>query len=153
MTAAASGKAGIGNRKLMPFYVGISEHKSLANVVSKHTHYVMIEQKVAVRLGLKQKGSSKPGGSDVLEANLVHQTNRKGKKGTHTAKRVISQGKRKITAHLDTTVKNKAGKEVTETYSMGFPSGVPLRLIIKFFKDNCPRVARINSSGNMYQVR
>lgn len=156
MANAPSAKAGVGQKKLLPFYVGISDHKSLTGVVTKHTHYVMIEAKKAARLGIKSKGLSKPGAADVLENNVIYQTNRKkstGDKKDVTAKRPVKQGHKSITAYLSTTVKTKKGKEVTETYSIGFPSSVSLGLILKFFKANCPNVVRIGSGGNLYQVR
>jgi len=154
MAASSSGKAGAGLHKLLPFFVGITKHKPLKGAETQTTHYVAIEQKVASRLGTKSKGTAKTnGGADVLENNIVYQTNRKGKKGNHTAKRVVGRCGKPITAYLNTTVKQKNGKEVPESYTIGFPSGVPLGLIIKFFRDNCPNVVRIGTGGNMYQVR
>lgn len=156
MANAPSAKSGAGKSKLLPFYVGISTGKTLAGVETKHTHYVLIEAKKAARLGIKAKSIVKPGGADIIENNVVYQKNRKkstGDKQPVEAKRVVTRGSKSITAHCKSKVKTKAGKEVAETYSVGFPSNVPLRLIINFFNKQCPNVERINTGGNFYQVR
>jgi hypothetical protein len=156
MANAPSAKSARGASKLLPFYIGISDSKPLKGGTVKHTHYVMIEAKKAARLGIKGKFIVKPGGSDVIENNVVYQKNRKkstGNKQPVEAKRHVKQGHKPITAYCKGTVKTKAGKEVQETYSVGFPSNVPLRLIIAFFNKNCPNVERIGTGGNLYQVR
>jgi hypothetical protein len=156
MTSAPSAKVKAGQRLLLPFYCGITEGKSLKNEPYKHTHYVLIEQKVAARLGIKAKSIVKPGAADAIVNGIVFQKNRKkstGDKKNVEAKRFLTQCKRKITVYCKSTVKNKAGKDVQETYSIGFPSNVPLRLIIKFFNINAPNVVKIGTGGNLYQVR
>jgi hypothetical protein len=156
MANAPSAKSAAGGSKLLPFYIGISTSNALVGKPVKHTHYVLIEAKKAARLGIKAKSIVKPGGQDLIENNIVYQTNRKksvGDKKPVEAKRVVKQYGRSITAYCKSKVKNKAGKEVAETYSIGFPSGVPLRLIIEFFNKQCPNVERINTGGNFYQVR
>jgi hypothetical protein len=156
MAAAPSAKTKPGQRLLLPFYCGITEGRDLKNKPYKHTHYVLIADKVAARLGIKQKSIVKPGSADAIINGVVFQKNRKksvGDKKDVEAKRYIKQCKHKITAYCKTTVKNKLGKDVPETYSIGFPSNVPLRLIIKFFNLNAPNVVRIGTGGNLYQVR
>jgi hypothetical protein len=145
-----------GKRKLAPFYVGITQVKSLDKKNVSHTHYVLIDERVFGRLGLQRKQVAKPGGSDVINRNVVYQLNRKkstGDKKPVVAKRFITQSSKSITAYCKGFVKNKQGKDVPESYSIGFPSNVPLRLIIKFFKDFCFNVVRIGTGGNLYQVR
>jgi hypothetical protein len=156
MAAAPSAKSKPGQRLLLPFYCGITEGKDLQNKPYKHTHYVLIADKVATRLGIKSKSIVKPGAADAIVNGVVFQKNRKkstGDKKPVEAKRYLTQCKRAITAYCKSTVKNKAGKDVQETYSIGFPSNVPLRLIIKFFNINAPNVIRIGTGGNLYQVR
>jgi hypothetical protein len=156
MASAPSAKRKAGQRLLLPFYCGITDSKPLKGPATRHTHYVLIEEKVAERLGIKSKSIVKPGGADAIVNGIVFQKNRKktvGDKKAVEAKRFIKQGKRTITAHCKGTVKNKAGKDVQETYSISFPSGVPLTLIIKFFNSNAPSVTRISTGGNLYMVR
>jgi hypothetical protein len=156
MANAPSAKSARGSSKLLPFYVGVNTSKDLKGKSTSHTHYVMIEAKKANRLGIKSKSIVKPGGSDVIENNIVYQKNHKksvGDKKDYEAKRFVKQGHKPITAFCKGTVKTKTGKEVQETYSIGFPSNVPLRLIIAFFNKNCPNVVRIGTGGNLYQVR
>jgi hypothetical protein len=156
MTAAPSAKRKPGERLLLPFYCGITKGKTLQNKPYQHTHYVLIEEKVAGRLGIKGKSIIKPGSSDAIVNGVVFQKNRKksvGNKQPVEAKRYIQQCQKSITAICKGTVKNKAGKEVQETYSIGFPSSVPLALIIKFFNEKASNVVRISTGGNLYQVR
>jgi hypothetical protein len=156
MANAPSAKPKKGKRKLSPFYVGITQNKSLTNKITSHTHYVLIDERVVPQLGLKRKEVAKPGGSDVINKGIVYQLNRKkttGDKKAVTAKRFIIQSSKPITAYCKNYVRDKNGKEVQESYSIGFPSNVPLRLIIKFFKDFCFNVTSIGTGGNRYQVR
>jgi hypothetical protein len=156
MAASPSSKTKPGQRLLLPFYCGITKGKTLKNVDYQHTHYVLIAEKVASRLGIKKTSIVKPGSADAIVNGIVFQKNRKkstGDKKAVEAKRYLTQCKHKITAYCKATVANKAGDRVQETYSIGFPSGVPLRLIIKFFKDNAPNVVRIGTGGNLYMVR
>ena len=76
MTSAPSAKPGVGKKNLLPFYVGLTEGKDLKNKPSKHTHYVLIDERVATRLGIKGKGSSKPGAADTLSGGVIFQNNR-----------------------------------------------------------------------------
>jgi hypothetical protein len=156
MTSAISAKVKKGGRKLSAFYIGRTESKSLANKITKHTHYVLIDAKVAPQLGLKLKETVKPGGLDFARRGVVFQSDRKkttGDKQPYQAKRFIKQSSKSITAYCKAYVKNKAGKDVQESYSIGFPSNVPLRLILKFFKDFCFNVTSIGTGNNRYQVR
>jgi hypothetical protein len=156
MTSAPSAKPGVGKKNLLPFYVGLTEGKNLKNKPYKHTHYVLIDERVATRLGIKGKGSSKPGAADTLSGGVIFQNNRKKAKGGKTditAKRYITQCTKSITVYCKASVINSQKKLVPESYSIGFASSVPLRLIIKFFKDKAPSVLRIGTGGNMYQVR
>lgn len=156
MTAASSAKPGVGKRNLLPFYVGITRGKNLKGVAYAHTHYVLIDQKVADRLGIKAKGSSKPGATDTLLRGFIYQNNRKKTKGDKeniVSKRYITQNSKPITVTCKELVLNSKQKLVSETYTIGFPSSVPLRLIIQFFNKNAPKVIRIGTGGKSYQVR
>jgi hypothetical protein len=77
MAAAPSAKSKPGQRLLLPFYCGITEGKDLKNQPYKHTHYVLIAEKVAARLGIKQKSIVKPGSADAIVNGVVFQKNRK----------------------------------------------------------------------------
>lgn len=156
MANAPSSKPLKGKSKLLPFYVGLTSGKTLDSKDYKHTHYVLIEKTKAVRMGLKNLSLVKPGNSDEILNGLVVQKNHKkgvGDKKPYQAKRNVTQCKKSIMAYCKATVKNKAGKDVQETYSVGFASSIPLRLIIAFFKKNCPNVTRISTGNNFYQVR
>jgi hypothetical protein len=155
MANAPSAKPKKGKQNLLPFYVGITEGKNLKGEPYKHTHYVRIEELKAARLGIKSKSIVKFGGTDVIQQGVVYQNNRKKTKGDKkavTAKRHITQYHKPITAYCKELVINSKRKRVVETYTIGFPSSVPLRLIIKFFKTNCPNVVRIGTGGNFYQT-
>jgi hypothetical protein len=156
MANAPSAKVKKGKQKLLPFYVGITKGKTLANKDYQHTHYVLIDERVTPRLGIKNQSKVKPGNADQINDGVVFQKNHKkgvGDKKPYTAKRVVSQCQKSITAYCRSFVTNKQGKQVPETYSIGFASSIPLRLIIKFFQDNAPNVIRIGTGGNQYQVR
>jgi hypothetical protein len=156
MANAPSAKPKKGKRKLSPFYVGLTEGKDLKNRLYKHTHYVLIDERVVPQLGLKRKELLKPGSTDFSRKGVVFQSNHKKSKGdkkTFTMKRFITQSSKPITAYCKAYVKDKKGNDVQESYSIGFPSNVPLRLIIKFFKDFCFNVTSIGTGGNRYQVR
>jgi hypothetical protein len=145
-----------GKRELNPYYCGITEGKDLKGTAYRHTHYVLIEKLTAKQLGIKADFILKFGGTDSNNRGVITQSNRKpSKKGGKlvTAKRYITQCSKSITAYCKGVVKNSKGKDVSETYSIGFPSNVPLRLIIKFFKTNCLNVIRIGTGGNFYQIR
>jgi hypothetical protein len=140
----------------LPFYVGITEGKTLKNKAYKHTHYVLIESKVATRLGIKNQSKVKPGNADTINDGVVFQKNRKksvGNKKVYTAKRVVKQRQKSITVHCKAFVKNTKGEEVPESYSIGFATSIPIRTIVKFFFDNAPSVIKIGTGGNQYQVR
>jgi hypothetical protein len=156
MATAPSAKRGLGKRNLLPFYCGLTEGKDLKNKPYKHTHYVLIDERVATRFGITVKGSSKPGAADTLAKGVVFQNNRKKTKGDKkdiTAKRYLTQCSKSIKVECKASVLNAQKKLVPESYSIGFPSNVPLRLIIKFFKDKAPNVVRIGTGGNLYSVR
>jgi hypothetical protein len=156
MANAPSGKSKKGKRKLLPFYVGLTEGKDLKNKPYKHTHYVLIDAPKATRMGIKGLSIVKPGGSDEILNGVVFQKNRKksvGDRKPYEAKRHITQCQKSITVFCKEYVKTKAGKDVQETYSVGFASNIPLRLIIKFFRDKASNVTRIGTGGNLYQVR
>jgi hypothetical protein len=156
MANAPSAISKAGQRRLLPFYCGVTESKPLTGAAVKHTHYVLIDEKKAFRMGIKAKSIVKPGGADSIQNGIVFQKNRKkstGDKKPVEAKRHITQCQKSITVFCKGTVKNKKGKEVQETYSVGFPSNVPLRNIIEFFNKNAANVMRIGTGGNLYQVR
>jgi hypothetical protein len=142
-------------RILKPFYLGQTTGKDSKGKPYSHTHYVVIEATVAERLGIKGKSIIKPGGDAGIDG-IVMQLQRKkstGDKKPYEAKRYLKQCKKKITLFCKSTVKNKKGKDVQETYSVGFPTNVPIRLIIKFLNAKAPNVIRIGTGGNLYQVR
>jgi hypothetical protein len=156
MASSPSAKRVVGSRNLLPFYVGITEGKDLKGTAYKHTHYVLIDEAVATRLGIRAKGISKPGAADLLIKGQILQTNRKKAKGDKkpiTARRYITQSSKTIIVECKELVINSKRQRVQESYSIGFPSNVPLRLIIKFFATNCPNVQRISTGGNYYQVK
>ena len=156
MASAPSAKVKKGSRKLLPFYVGITEQKALDNKTYRHTHYVLINETVATRLGIKGKSKVKPGGTDTISDGLVFQKNHKkgvGNKKVYTTKRIVKQCQKSITVYCKGFVKNNKGKEVPESYSIGFATNIPLRTIIKFFFDIAPSVIKIGTGGNQYQVR
>jgi hypothetical protein len=156
MASAPSAKPKKGTRTLSPFYIGISTSKSLANEQTKHIHYVLIESKVVPQLGLKLKQTVRPGGLDFVRNGVVFEANHKkgtGNKQPYPAKRFIKQSSKPITAYCKGYIKNKKGKEVQESYTIGFPSNVPLGLIIRFFKDFCFNVTSIGTGNNRYTVR
>lgn len=156
MANAPSAKVKKGKRKLLPFYVGVTDSKSLKNKASRHTHYVLIDQRVATQLGIKPNQIVKPGGSDGIQDGIVFQKNHKkstGDKKNFIMKRYLTQYQKSITAYCKNFVLTKAGKEVQESYSIGFPSSVPLSFIIKFFKIHAPNVVKIGTGNNLYQVR
>jgi hypothetical protein len=145
-----------GRKKVLrPFYIGLTTGKDLKGKPYTHTHYVLIEALIAEQLGIKAKSIIKPG-ADAGVDGVVIQTNRKksrGDKKPYEAKRYLQQCKKKITVYCKAFVKNAQGKDVPETYTIGFPSNVPLRLIRKFFEAKAPNVVRIGTGGNLYQVR
>jgi hypothetical protein len=156
MTAAPSAKKGVGKQNLLPFYCGLTEGKDLKNKPYKHTHYVLIDKRVCTRLGITGNGTSKPGAADTLSNGVIFQNNRKKTKGNKkdvAAKRYITQCRKSITVYCKASVLNSQKKLVPESYSIGFATSIPLRLIIKFFKDKAPNVVRIGTGGNLYQVR
>jgi hypothetical protein len=156
MANAPSAKIKKGKRKLLPFYVGVTDSKSLSGKASRHTHYVLIDQRVSTQLGIKGLGIVKPGGSDGILDGVVFQKNRKksvGDKKPVIAKRYLTQCQKSITVLCKNFVKNKAGVLVQESYSIGFASNIPLSFIIKFFREKAPNVSRISTGGNLYQVR
>jgi hypothetical protein len=156
MAVAPSAKKGVGKQNLLPFYCGLTEGKDLKGKAYKHTHYVLIDERVCTRLGISGKGTSKPGAADTLTKGVIFQNNRKKTKGNKkdiTAKRYITQCSKSIKVYCKADVLNAQKKLVPETYTIGFASSIPLRLIIKFFKDKAPNVIRIGTGGNLYQVR
>jgi hypothetical protein len=142
---------------LRPYFIGITEGKYKGKPV-KHVHYVMIKSNVAVKIGLTKKYLLRDGSDSVVDGvvfrNVNKRKNSKSKTGVTTAKRGLHQYSKSITVILDKIVKSKDGLTTDfESYDIGFPSSVPLRMIIKFFRDNCPKVMRIKTKGNMYGVR
>jgi hypothetical protein len=154
MASAPSAKRKKGLQKLLPCYIGITNHKDDKGKKFTSTHYVLINDRVATRLGLAT-ATKKPGGSDASEFGIVYKKNRKRPKGGPLveAKRFLKQYKKKITLYCKGTVKNSAGKDVQESYTIGFPSGVPLALIRVFLQKNCPNVIRYGTGSELYQVR
>jgi hypothetical protein len=149
-------KIGVGDRRLQPYFIGTTDGKNAKNVAVKHTHYVLIETWKAAKLGISKKAILREGLDSTVDGVVFRNTNRKttqtNKKGK--AKRHIERGGRAIEMYLNNRVKSKDGlKESWETYTVGFPSGVPLRVILKFIRDNCSKVVRINTGSNFYGVR
>jgi hypothetical protein len=161
MAASKEAKAAIGNMKLQPYYVGVSEHKTLAGKAFKHTHYVLIRSQVAKRLGITKTQIIKPG-TDSSVDGVIFENQRKGKNNKrHVAKRFLTlyasgtKSSKTIEAYLDTNprIKTKSGELVSESYIISFPSSIPLRMIVDFFKKNCPKVTRLNTGSNFYRIR
>jgi hypothetical protein len=154
MASAPSAKVKKGFQKLLPCYIGITNGKDAKGKPSTTTHYVLINDRVANRLGITV-AIKKPGGSDTLEFGVVYKKNRKRPKGGSVveAKRFLKQYKKKITLYCKGTVKNSIGKDVQESYSLSFPSGIPLALIRVFLQKNCPNVVRYGTGTQLYQVR
>lgn len=156
MAAAPGTKAGVGNFKLQPYFIGISVHKSKTKGLVSHTHYVMIEAKKAKRLGIVQTTLLRF--TDIQIDGIVFNKLKKGKKGTHPAKRDIHRYSaglhgRTIELYTGVMVKNKAGKEVEESYSISFPSSAPLKMIKGFVTKYCLKVNRMNTGSTFYRIR
>jgi hypothetical protein len=155
MASAPSAKRKKGSNKLLPCYLGVTKEK-VAGKVTSVTHYILIPERIATRLGLTA-AVKKPGPSDSMEYGVVYKLNRKKPKKTGAgqveAKRFIKQYKRKITLYCKAFVKNAQGKDVRESYTLGFPTGVPLTIIRKFLEKNCLNVVRFGTGSQLYQVR
>jgi hypothetical protein len=157
MAAAAEARIKPGQEYYYPYYVGTSVHKPLTGGTVRHTHYVLIRKKVAARMGMRVAVFVK--GSDTNRDGVVF--NRERKAGTNAidktkkvlSKRYIERGGGKvITAYCDKMVRNKAGKLVQESYSIGFPSGVSMDMIRAFFIKNTKNVVKIKAKGSFYAV-
>jgi hypothetical protein len=142
---------------LRPYFIGTTDGKYKGKAV-KHVHYVMIKSNVAKKMGLTKPYIIRNGSDSVVDGvvfrNQNKKSNSKSKTGVTTAKRGLHQYSKPITVIFDTLVKSKDGKTTDfESYTIGFGKSIPLRMIIKFLHDNCPKVMRIKTKGNMYGVR
>jgi hypothetical protein len=156
MASAPGAKSRKGSQKMLPCYIGVTSEKDATGKKRSVTHYVLINDRVAPRLGLKGV-VKKPGGSDTVEFGIVYKLNRRKPKqkgaGSVESKRYITYYKRKITVYCKAFVKNKQGKDVRESYTLNFPSGLPLSSIRKFLQNNCKNVIRYGTGSQLYQVR
>jgi hypothetical protein len=143
--------------KYYPYYVGTSTHRPLEGGLVRHTHYVLIREAVAKRLGMRVAALVK--GTDTNRDGVVF--NRERKAGSNAkdktkkvlAKRYIERGGGKIiTVYCDKMVQNKAGKYVQESYQIGFPSGVSIDMIRTFFVKTTKNVVKIKAKGSAYPV-
>jgi hypothetical protein len=146
----------LANSKLYPYYVGVSEHKTLKNEAYKTTHYVLINVLAAKTMGMKPGGKIKPG-SDKNIDGLVF-TNRKASvtsknKAPVSSKRYLTKGGKDVQAYTTARKKLANGVLAPEICTVAFPSNIPIPMIQKFFKDNCPKVDRIHVGKNFYSVR
>jgi hypothetical protein len=141
---------------LRPYFIGTTDGKQKGKTV-QHVHYVMIKSDVAKKIGLAKTHIIRNGSDSIVDGivfrNLNKKKNSKSKTGVTTAKRGLHQYSKPITVVLDKIIKNKDGTTDFESYTIGFGSSIPLRMIIKFFRDNCPKVMRIKTKGNIYGVR
>jgi hypothetical protein len=156
MAAALEAKRAGESIKLQPYFVGITKVK-VKGKEKNQVHYVLIKSAVAKRIGLTKTNILRPGTDSIVDG-IVFRTvpkrkNSKSKTGVTTAKRGLHQYSKKIVVILDNLVKKADGTKDFESYTIGFASSMPLRSIIKFFYDNCPKVMRIKTEGNMYGVR
>jgi hypothetical protein len=153
MASAKIAKPGVGKQRLIPHYLGVTDGKNAKGKQVSITHYVVIDKSVGTQLGIKDS-VKKPGGSDAYEHNVVHKKNKRNPRGSALieAKRYLKRCKRSIKLFCKGTV-TVNGKQVQETYIVGFPTGVPLRLIRKFLVEKCPNVVRYGTGTQLYQVR
>ena len=142
---------------LRPYFIGTTDGKYKGKAV-KHVHYVMIKSNVAKKMGLSKSYLLREGSDSIVDGivfrNQNKRKNSKSKTGVTTAKRGLHQYGKPITVIFDNIVKSKDGKTTDfESYTIGFGKSIPLRMILKFLHDNCPKVMRIKTKGNMYGVR
>jgi hypothetical protein len=142
---------------LRPYFIGTTDGKYKGTVV-KHAHYVMIKSDVAKKIGLTKPYIIRNGTDSIVDGVVFRNVNKrkdsKSKTGVTTAKRGLHQYSKPITVVLDNIVKSKDGKTTDfQSFTIGFGASIPLRMIIKFFHDNCPKVMRIKTKGNIYGVR
>jgi translation initiation factor IF-2 len=143
-----------GEGKLLPFFIGTTEGKTKKGKVVNRVHYVLIQSAVATKLGMTKKAIIRQGTDSTVDAVVFRNTTRKTATKTTKGqtKRYLQRGSKPIELYLNNKVKTKSGDTAWESYIVGFPSGVPLRLIIKFLRDNCPKVVRMNTGSNFYGV-
>lgn len=144
-----------GDGKLLPFFIGTTKSKNKKGKEVNHVHYVLIQAAVATKLGISKKSIIRPGTDSTIDAVVFRNTTRKTgtKTTTGQAKRYLQRGARTIELYLNNRVKTKDGDLAWESYNVGFPSGVPLTLVLKFIRDNCSKVVRFNTGSNFYGVR
>jgi hypothetical protein len=156
MAAALETKRAGESIKLYPYFIGTTKIK-VKGQLKNSVHYVMIKSSVAKRIGLTKTSILRPGTDSIVDGvvfrTVPKRKNSKSKTGVTTAKRGLHQYSKRITVILDNLIKKADGTKEFESYTIGFASSIPLREIIKFFYDNCPKVMRIRTDGNMYGVR
>jgi translation initiation factor IF-2 len=144
-----------GEGKLLPFFIGTTQGKNKRGKVVNHVHYVLIQSAVATKLGISKKAIIRNGSDSTVDAVVFRNSTRKVGTQTKTgqAKRYLQRGSKPIELYLANQVKTPSGDKAWESYVVGFPSGVPLTVILKFVRDNCSKVIRINTGSNFYGVR
>jgi hypothetical protein len=156
MAAALETKRAGESIKLYPYFIGTTKVK-VKGVEKNQVHYVLIKFSIAKRIGLTKTSILRPGTDSIVDGvvfrNVPKRKNSKSKTGVNTAKRGLHQYSKKITVILDNLIKKADGTKEFESYTIGFGQSIPLRTIIKFLYDNCPKVVRIRTQGNMYGVR
>jgi hypothetical protein len=140
---------------LSPFYLGARRPTKQGGKL--HSHYVLINPLIAPRLGIKARSTHKP--TDEIVAGAVFDTKRKYGKGTEkgkfttTAKRFITQGEKSVELFTGNYVKNSKGKDVQESYQVGFPSSLTMVDIIFFVNKQMPLVKFLRHGGRTYTSR
>ncbi len=144
-----------GESRLAPFFIGTTKSKNKKGKTVEHVHYVLINPGVATKLGISKKLILRSGTDSTIDGVVLRNTTRKTgtKTTTGEAKRYLQRGAKTIELYLNNRIKLKNGDYAWESYNVGFPSGVPLTLILKFIRDNCSKVVRFNTGSNFYGVR
>jgi hypothetical protein len=148
-------KVKVGDSKLQPYFIGTTQSKNKQGKLLNHVHYVLIQPAVATKIGMTKKSILRQGTDSTVDGVVFRNSTRKvGAKTTNgQAKRYLQRGSKSIELYLNNRVKMKNGDTTWESYIVGFSSGVPLRVILKFIRDNCSKVVRINTGSNFYGVR
>jgi hypothetical protein len=144
-----------GDGKLLPYFIGTTKSKNKKGKAVNRVHYVLISFAVATKLGISKKSIIRQGSDSTIDAVVFRNATRKigTKTTTGQAKRYLQRGGKSIELYLNNQVKTRSGDTAWESYIVGFPSGVPLTVILKFVRDNCSKVVRFNTGSNFYGVR
>jgi hypothetical protein len=148
-------KVKVGESKLQPYFIGTTQGKNKKGKVVNHVHYVLIQPAVATKIGMTKKSILRSGTDSTVDGVVFRNATKTTgtKTTTGQTKRYLQRGSKPIELYLNNRVKTKSGDTTWESYIVGFSSGVPLRVILKFIRDNCSKVVRINTGSNFYGVR